>query len=113
MSIAKVIYNRDLFTYICSFMDVNSLRKIIYSIMRKFMHYKHLLPSYNTLLYGEVQSGKTDMIMRYIKHYPITTIKVLIVQNSLSMLSQYKNVLEKSNIPFCSISKKKRRKYIS
>lgn len=74
--------------------------------MRKFVHYNYILPSYNTLLYGEVQSGKTGMIMRYIKHYPITTLKVLIVQNSLSMLSQYKNVLEKLNIPFCCISKK-------
>jgi hypothetical protein len=74
--------------------------------MRRLLHYKYILPSYNTLLYGEVQSGKTGMIMRYIKHYSITTIKVLIVQNSLTMLSQYKNVLGKLNIPCCSISKK-------
>lgn len=104
MSIKNVIYNRDLFTYICSFIDVNSLRKIIYS-MRNFVHYNAVLPTYNTLLYGEVQSGKTNKITHYIQYYPITTLKVLIIQNSLVMLSQYKNVLDKLSIPFCCISK--------
>jgi hypothetical protein len=73
--------------------------------MRNLVHYNHALPSYNTLLYGEVQSGKTGKIMQYIQHYPITTLKVLIIQNSLVMMSQYKNVLDRLHIPFCCISK--------
>ncbi len=104
MSIARVVYNRDLFTLICTFIEPTTLRKITHH-MRRLVHYNYVVPSYNTLLYGEVQSGKTSKIMRYIQYYPITTIKVLIVQNSLTMMSQYKNVMEQLRIPFCCISK--------
>lgn len=105
MSIARVIYNRDLFTLISSFIDPATLRKITTN-MRGLVHYNYAIPSYNTLLYGEVQSGKTSKIMRYIQYYPITTVKVLMIQNNITMMSQYKNALEKLRIPFCCISTK-------
>jgi len=101
MSIAKVFHNRDLFTSICSYLDNKTLR-VIGDSMRLFMHY---IPNCNTLLYGEVQSGKTSKIMRYIQHYPIG-IKVLIIQNNLTMMNQYKNMLKNLRIAFCCISKK-------
>lgn len=104
MSVAKVIYNRDLFTNICSYIDTKTMLSII-SSLRGLMHYNHACPSYNTLLYGQVQSGKTSKIMKYIEYFNITKIKVLVIQNSLSMLSQYQNALKNAKISFKVISK--------
>jgi hypothetical protein len=55
------------------------------------------------LIYGQVQSGKTAKIMEYIKKCT-NQISILMIQNSLSMLSQYERALRANNIKFCSIS---------
>lgn len=100
-----VIMNKDLFTEICSYLDDNELHKFILHF-RRLVHYAYLLPRYHTLLYGEVQSGKTDKIMRYIKLYAMTSVKILIVQNNVNMLTQYAQALKSNETKFKIINSK-------
>jgi hypothetical protein len=85
----RVIYNQDLFTYIASFAGERCLE----GVYKNCLHSRHLeiikYPRTDTLLYGQVQSGKTGKIIKYIKEYQPQLIKIIVIQNSLSMLSQY------------------------
>lgn len=56
-----------------------------------------------TLIYGQVQSGKTAKIMEYIKNSS-SRINILIIQNSLSMLAQYERALKTNDVKFYSVS---------
>jgi hypothetical protein len=56
-----------------------------------------IVPQRKVLIYGRVQSGKTARIMQYIKESTIS-VKLLFIQNSLSMLSQYNIALKQNNI---------------
>jgi hypothetical protein len=56
-----------------------------------------------TLIYGQVQSGKTAKIMDYIKNSS-SRINILIIQNSLSMLAQYERAFKTNNVKFYSVS---------
>jgi hypothetical protein len=56
------------------------------------------------LIYGQVQSGKTARIMQYIKQSSIS-VKLLFIQNSLSMLSQYNIALKQNNIKCFIVSR--------
>ena len=58
----------------------------------------------NILIYGEVQSGKTKEIIKYIKKEK-DEYKVLVLQNSLLILKQYISRLLAENIKFLVISK--------
>lgn len=88
----KVFQNRKILTQIFNFLGDDDIRE-------KF------LPTLNTqlLIYGQVQSGKTSKIMEYIKNAKVAT-KILFIQNSLSMLSQYERALTENKITFSTIS---------
>lgn len=55
-------------------------------------------PTIHTLIYGQVQSGKTNKIMEYIESNKQP--KVLIIQNSVNMLKQYIHALQKRKITY-------------
>jgi hypothetical protein len=55
----------------------------------------------NTLIYGEIQSGKTKEIIKILKNdYHKKYTQILVVQNSLLVLNQYKQRLTTENINF-------------
>ena len=83
----RVIYNRDLFTYIVSFMPRDQL-KVLVDQFRQYVHYDYIVPTKHSLMYGQVQSGKTGKIMSYITGYKPEIPKVLMVPNNLFMLKQ-------------------------
>jgi thymidine kinase len=58
------------------------------------------------LIYGDIQSGKTEEIVRTLKKTKYNCItKILIVQNSLLILSQYKKRLAENKLSFQIITK--------
>jgi hypothetical protein len=89
----KVFQNRHILTQIFNFLGNDNIQE-------KF------LPTSNKqiLIYGQVQSGKTSKIMEHIKKTTVAT-KILLIQNSLSMLTQYERALTQNCIPFSTISK--------
>ena len=89
-SATKVFENEKLLTRIFDFLGNESIRNVF--IKR---------PNKQILIYGQVQSGKTAKIMEYIKKSNIR-IKILMIQNSLSMLSQYERSLNTNKIKFYS-----------
>lgn len=95
----------NLFTQICQYLSRNEMSAILDSNLRKWVHVEELMPKYNTLLYGEIQSGKTSKLMRYIVYYRRTKTKILVIQNSLTMLEQYKNALNALKISFVVVDK--------
>jgi hypothetical protein len=88
----KVFQNRKILSRVFDFLGDNEIRNIF-------------LPTSNKqiLIYGQVQSGKTSKIMEYIKTTNMK-INILIIQNSLSMLSQYERTLNANHIHFYSVS---------
>lgn len=100
-SIARVIYNRDLLTNIFEFLNKNDLKRLkISKDFRNLTHSEHIAPQHNTLLYGQVQSGKTSKLIEYIKTFKPDVLKILILQNNKCMLSQYSKALSFNNIQF-------------
>lgn len=94
----KIYFNRDLMSEIFQYFDRHDfrvLRKDPY--FRNLIHYDQISPQYNTLVYGQVQSGKTHKIMEYIRTYH-TKLKILVIQNSRSMILQYCNTLRTEGI---------------
>lgn len=91
--------NRDLFTYILSFMQKNEIKKLV-SYFRSNVHYNYINPTIHTLVYGEVQSGKTRKIMDYIQMYRRELPKIVIIQNNLFMLNQYIKSLKHNRISY-------------
>lgn len=60
----------------------------------------------NILIYGDVQSGKTNEIIKFLKkERHICIPKVLVIQNSLLVLKQYIKKLQKNNIDFQVVTK--------
>jgi hypothetical protein len=100
-NLGNILTNIDLFTYIMTFLNKKELKEVAYWF-RPWMH-KCIVPRYNILLYGQVQSGKTSKILDYIRFYN-QTLKILIIQNSKFMLSQYCNTFEKNGIRFLEIN---------
>ena len=88
----KVFQNRKILSRVFDFLDDNNIRN-------------EFLPTSNKqiLIYGQVQSGKTAKIMEYIKNTNVKT-KILMIQNSLSMLEQYERALNLNKIEFSSVS---------
>lgn len=102
----EILYNKDLFSYITSFLKLKDFKKLAsYASIVKMLH-PSVVPSLNTLLYGQVQSGKTGKIMDYIQSYRPGELKVLVLQNSRFMLSQYTNTFNKLGIKFLEINHK-------
>lgn len=55
----------------------------------------------NTVIYGEVQSGKTRAILDILKDSKMAKLKkILVVQNSVCVLNQYKQRLEQADIDY-------------
>jgi hypothetical protein len=90
--VKKVFQNRKILSKVFEFLGNDSIRK-------------EFLPTFNKqiLIYGQVQSGKTAKIMEYIKNTDIKT-KILMIQNSLSMLAQYERALSSNKIEYRSVS---------
>jgi len=111
---ALVLGNPDIFTNICLYLETEELQ-IISESFPKMLNMDYVKDYINkqlpktqahTLLYGEVQSGKTDKIMRYIKYFKTHLVKVVVMQNNLTMLAQYKNAFKRENIQFLEIKNK-------
>lgn len=79
----------------------NQLRK---HLDCNYNYIENSLPTRHTLVYGQVQSGKTNKIIQYVKGYKPNLVKIIIIQNSLSMLAQYKNAFENANITYVEMS---------
>lgn len=61
----------------------------------------------NTLVYGEVQSGKTKAIIKILKREEYKNYKkILVIQNSLLVLNQYEQRLKNEKIEFQTIDSK-------
>lgn len=97
--VAKVLLNRDLFTNILSFLSENQL-KILVPKFRPNVHYDYIAPTSHTLVYGQVQCGKTSKIMDYIQKYRPSLPKIVVIQNNLFMLNQYIRALKNKNISY-------------
>ena len=91
-SVKKVFQNRKILSQVFDYLGNDNIRK-------------EFLPTSNKqiLIYGQVQSGKTAKIMEYIKNTDIKT-KILMIQNSLSMLTQYERALSSNKIEYRSVS---------
>ena len=73
----------------------NYIPSKIFELMRK-----------NILIYGNVQSGKTNIILNILKDKDFTNQrKVVVIQNSLLVLKQYEERMKKKNISFQVIDK--------
>ena len=99
MNITEVLTNPDIFTNILSYVDNQTLKAIVPNF-KKWVHYNYIIPSNHMLLYGQVQAGKTSKIINYIKIYKPETTKILIIQNSVNMLEQYKKTLVNREIRY-------------
>lgn len=99
----NVIKNQDLFALIAEYVGDKNMNMLFKNCMRP-MHKVYL--KINTLVYGQVQSGKTGRIMEYIKYYQTQFIKILVVQNNLSMVSQYCEAFNKNDINYHVITNK-------
>ncbi len=71
-------------------------------ILRSYItEYAYWLIAKNTLIYGEVQSGKTKEIIKILKKENYQNYKkILVVQNSLLVLNQYKERLNNENLDY-------------
>jgi len=107
----RVIHNKDIFTQICLFAYENTgyLERIA-NEFRDYIHYDYVeqfIKNTHTLLYGQVQSGKTDKLIQYVKKVRPESLKIITIQNNLMMLSQYKRALSANNIQYietCNIN---------
>jgi hypothetical protein len=104
MSISSVIKNHYLFSYIVSFLSDKNLKQLAKGPLGYLIH-ESVVPTSHTLIYGQVQSGKTAKIMEYVKNYRPDVPKILVMQNSLSMLEQYSMCLKANNISYKVINK--------
>lgn len=78
--------------------------------LKKYIDYEMIMRGLDpekTLLYGPVQSGKTEAIVRIIKNPQYAGMnKILVIQNSLAVLKQYQQRLTGYGIPYHVIGAK-------
>jgi PHD/YefM family antitoxin component YafN of YafNO toxin-antitoxin module len=100
-NMTKVMNNKDLLTNVLSYLDNKEITSLL-SVggLRPNVHYDYIVPQHNMLLYGQVQSGKTKKTIDYIKNYKKEFIKIIIIQNSVSMLKQYEQVLRNNLLKY-------------
>lgn len=101
----RVFHNKDLFTEILSYLSVRQLKYIL-SHFKHMVHYNFLAPTMHTLLFGQVQCGKTSKIMHYVQLRTPLQPKILILPNNLAMLNQYAQNFKARQISYKIISKK-------
>jgi hypothetical protein len=101
-NVTKVMNNKDLLTNILSYIDDVEKKSLLTDkgSLRPNVHYEYIVPQHHMLLYGQVQSGKTKKIMDYIKNYKNNFIKIIVIQNSVSMLTQYEQILKTQSIKY-------------
>lgn len=99
LKMQSVLYNKDLFTNIMSYLDSNASKKII-NAFRGLVHYEYIQPTTHLLLYGQVQSGKTSKIMEFVTKFKRDKLKILVIQNNTLMLSQYVKTLSQRGITY-------------
>jgi hypothetical protein len=58
----------------------------------------------NILIYGDIQGGKTNEIIKYIKENELDT-KILVIQNSLLVLNQYEQRFKSQNVDYQIVNK--------
>jgi hypothetical protein len=104
MPYSSVIKNHYLFSYIVSFLSDKNLKQLAKGPLGYLIH-EFVVPTSHTLIYGQVQSGKTAKIIEYVKNYRSDLPKILVMQNSLSMLKQYTMCLKANNISYKVINK--------
>ena len=104
MQYSSVIKNHYLFSYIVSFLSDKNLKQLAKGPLGYLIH-EFVVPTSHTLIYGQVQSGKTAKIIEYVKNYRSDVPKILVMQNSLSMLKQYTMCLKANNISYKVINK--------
>jgi hypothetical protein len=104
MPYSSVIKNHYLFSYIVSFLSDKNLKQLAKGPLGYLIH-EFVVPTSHTLIYGQVQSGKTAKIIEYVKNYRSDVPKILVMQNSLSMLKQYTMCLKANNISYKVINK--------
>ena len=108
MNIKQFVFNnKDLTTEIFSYVgDVelcHHFKNNLHKNYEKFIKFTNGTPK-TTLIYGQVQSGKTARIIQYIKDSFIK-IKILLVQNSLSMVKQYETKFINNNLKYFVVCK--------
>ena len=81
-----VISNCDILSRISAFLPRNDILKL----NKQFRIHSIIVPTTHTLLYGQVQCGKTSKIMEYVNNYKPDLLKIIIIQNNVSMLNQYR-----------------------
>jgi hypothetical protein len=103
---ANIVINRDIIGHIVEY----SGDRVVLWTLRKYLdphlYNDILLHKRRILIYGEVQSGKTAAIIDALQ-LPIyeKISKIIVIQNSLLVLSQYKQRMEDSNISYQVIDK--------
>jgi hypothetical protein len=101
--------NKDLLTHVFSFLSMTTLNsvKIFGKLGLCYYNYLYKKPE-EYLLYGEVQSGKSAKILKFVKEFNPSyfgnVVKIIILQNSLNMETQMKNMLEKNGVVCKTIS---------
>jgi len=103
----QVINNRDLFTHVCSFLDDKQLTSMV-EPFKNVLHYNYVLTrlsTKHTLIYGQVQSGKTAKIIEYVKTFKPSFPKIVMIQNNLAMVAQYKTAFQSTGITYVEITK--------
>lgn len=73
--------------------------------------YDRVIGRKKILIHGPVQSGKTKKIISFIKSHSASHLNVLVIQNSLAVLSQYKDRLDCEKIEYQTITKNTKKFY--
>ena len=78
--------------------------RIAHALKDKISQYALNRIEKNVLIYGDIQGGKTNEIIRYIRENELDT-KILVIQNSLLVLSQYEQRFKSQNVDYQIIDK--------
>lgn len=99
-SLRAVVASSDLMTHILDFLHPRQRARVVPHMPPDVRRNYYDLPAMHTLLYGQIQSGKTRRILDYIQQFCPRLPKVLVIQNSIVMLRQYVQSLRQRNISF-------------
>lgn len=98
----------DVITLILTFLPRDLLKQVLldkdnlphmHESVRAYVR-EWAIPTTHSLMYGQVQSGKTRKIMDHVQDYYPRIPKILVMQNSVVMLNQYIKALEHRNISY-------------
>ncbi len=78
--------------------------RIAHALKDKISQYALNRIEKNVLIYGDIQGGKTNEIIKYIRENELDT-KILVIQNSLLVLSQYEQRFKSQNVDYQIVDK--------